>query len=74
MDDPRVEPRNDVRLKQMNLRVSNPGNMYEFGDFYGDFSPFVLSSSLQGLNLRLSRKIAEKSQGSFAEAKRLLHG
>lgn len=53
-DDPRTEVRRDVRLKQFNMKVLNPRNLYEFGDFYADFSPFTLSSSLEGLNMEVS--------------------
>lgn len=52
-DDRRIEPRRDVRLKQVDLRVSNDENLYQFGDFYADFSQFVLGSSLEGFNIDL---------------------
>lgn len=53
-DDRRVEPRRDVRLKQFNVKILNPKNLYEAGDFYADFSPFTLSSSLEGLHAEMS--------------------
>jgi hypothetical protein len=52
-DDRRVEPRRDARMKQFNMKISNPRDLYEFGDFYGDFSPFTLSSSLEGFHADL---------------------
>ncbi|MBI4971126.1 MAG: hypothetical protein HZC17_04720 [Candidatus Omnitrophica bacterium] len=47
-DDPRIEIRRDLRLKDINLRVYNPKNMLEFGDIYGDFTNFTLASTLEG--------------------------
>ncbi len=49
-DDRRVEVRRDLRMKQFNMKVFNPKNLYEFGDFYADLSAFTLSSSLEGLH------------------------
>jgi len=53
-DNPRIEPRADVRLKDVNLKVYNPENLAELGDFYGEFSQFVLGASLEGLNTEFS--------------------
>ncbi|HOD11914.1 MAG TPA: hypothetical protein PLO93_05530 [Candidatus Omnitrophota bacterium] len=53
-DDPRVESRRDVRLKQVDLQVANERNLYQFGDFYGSFSQFVLGSSLEGFNMDIN--------------------
>jgi len=53
-DNRRIETKKDVRLKQLNLKVFNPKNIFEFGDFYADFSPFVLGSSLEGFNIKIS--------------------
>ncbi len=50
-DDRRAEPRKDVRMKQFNAKISNARDLYEFGDFYADFSAFTLSSSLEGLHV-----------------------
>jgi hypothetical protein len=50
-DDIRIESRRDVRLKDMNVKVFNPKNMLQFGDFYGDFSQFVVSSNVEGFGL-----------------------
>lgn len=47
-DNPRIEVRRDVRMKQFNIKVSNPDNLYQFGDMYADFSQYTLSSSLEG--------------------------
>jgi hypothetical protein len=47
-DNPRVDSSRDVRMKQFNLSVSNEDNLFEAGDFYTDFSQFVLGSSLEG--------------------------
>jgi hypothetical protein len=52
-DNPRIESRRDVRLKQLNLKVLNPDNLFEFGDFYGDMSQFVLGSSLEGFHAKV---------------------
>ncbi len=48
-----LEPRKDVRVKQYSFKISNPYNLFAFGDFYGEFSPFTLNSSLEGFNLEL---------------------
>ncbi len=53
-DNRRIEPRRDVRLKQMNVKAYNQANLLEFGDFYGDFSQFVLGASLEGLNAEVA--------------------
>ena len=53
-DNRRIETKKDIRLKQLNIKVFNPKNLFEFGDFYADFSPFVLGSSLEGFNVKLS--------------------
>lgn len=50
-DDRRVESRRDVRLKQIDMRVLNDQYLYQLGDFYADFSQFVLGSSLEGFNV-----------------------
>lgn len=55
-DDHRIESRKDVRLKQLDLRVFNKDNMVQFGDFYGDFSQFVLGQSLEGLNVKIAHE------------------
>ena len=47
-DNPRIEPRKDVRVKQYSLKIANPDNLFIFGDFYGELSPFTLGSSLEG--------------------------
>jgi len=59
-DNPRIEPRVDVRLKDVNLKAYNPENLAEFGDFYGEFSQFVLGASLEGLNTEFSPSSKEK--------------
>ena len=61
-DDPRVDVRRDVRMKQFDLKILNPDNLYEFGDFYGDFSPFALGSSLEGAHAVLSPSSSQKYQ------------
>jgi hypothetical protein len=59
-DNPRIEPRRDLRLKQFNGKVYNPQNLVEFGDFYGDFSQFVLGSTLEGVNTEITPSTREK--------------
>ncbi|MBF0505081.1 MAG: hypothetical protein HQL14_08290 [Candidatus Omnitrophica bacterium] len=61
-DDPRVDVRKDVRIKQFDLKVMNPENLYEFGEFYGDFSQLALGSSLQGAHIELSPRQDQKYQ------------
>lgn len=53
-DNPRIESRRDVRLKQINVKAYNQKNLFEFGDFYGDFSQFVLGTSLEGFNVEVA--------------------
>jgi hypothetical protein len=53
-DNERMEERNAVVLKQLNLSVFNDDNLVEFGNFYSDFSQFVMGSSLEGLNAELA--------------------
>ncbi|BBD09520.1 hypothetical protein [Desulfovibrio ferrophilus] len=53
-DNQRMESRNAVVLKQLNLSVSNDYNLFEFGDFYSDFSRFVMGASLEGANVELT--------------------
>jgi len=48
-DNPRIEPRRDVRIKEYSLKVSNPDNLFLAGDFYGELSPLTMGSSLEGL-------------------------
>jgi hypothetical protein len=50
----RVESQEDVRLKQLNLSISNPQNLFEFGDFYSEFSQFTMGSSLEGFNAEMN--------------------
>ena len=52
-DNIRVETENEVKLKQVKIRVYNIKNFFEFGDFYKELSPFVLGSSLYGFNFDL---------------------
>ncbi|MDD5634391.1 MAG: hypothetical protein PHW46_03845 [Candidatus Omnitrophica bacterium] len=52
-DDRRIEDRKDLRLKQLTTQIYNSDNMLMFGDFYGDFSQFTLTSSLEGFYLEL---------------------
>ncbi|MDD5069465.1 MAG: hypothetical protein PHV17_01955 [Candidatus Omnitrophica bacterium] len=47
-DNPRIEVRSDLRVKEYSLKISNPDNLFIFGDFYGELSPFTLGSSLEG--------------------------
>lgn len=66
-DNNRIEPRRDVRMKQYDMKVLNNDYLYEFGQFYGDYSNFVMSSSLEGLNTVLYPTPAQKY--SFVAAK-----
>jgi hypothetical protein len=50
----RIESQEDVRLKQLNLSISNPQNLFEFGNFYSDFSRFTMGSSLEGFNAEMN--------------------
>ncbi|MDD5730423.1 MAG: hypothetical protein PHN57_04780 [Candidatus Omnitrophica bacterium] len=59
-DNSRIEARRDIRLKDVNLKIYNPQNLAEFGDFYGEFSQFVLGASLEGLNTEASPSGKEK--------------
>lgn len=48
-DNPRVEPRRDVRIKDGFLKVSNPDDLYMAGKFYGELSPLTMGSSVEGV-------------------------
>ncbi len=61
-DDLRIDPRKDVRMKQFNLKIMDPDNLYEFGDFYGDLSQFTLSSSLEGAHAVVTPSPSQKYQ------------
>ncbi len=50
----RVESQEDVRLKQLNLSISNPQNLFEFGNFYSEFSRFTMGSSLEGFSAEIN--------------------
>ncbi len=52
-DNPRIEPRRDVRIKEYSLKVANPDNLFLAGDFYGELSPLTMGSSLEGLNAEM---------------------
>ena len=52
-DNDRIEPRGDVRLKQMSAKIYNPSNIVEFGDSYAEFSQLTLGSSIEGLNAEM---------------------
>ncbi len=52
-DDRLVEQRRDLRMKSINLRILNDKNLFEFGDFYGELSPFTLGRSLEGMNIQI---------------------
>lgn len=47
-DNPQYETIYGLRLKELNVRVSNPDNLLEFGDLYADFTNFTLGSTLEG--------------------------
>lgn len=59
-DNVRIEPRRDIRVKQYDMKVLNSQNLFEFGQFYGDYSSFVLSDSLEGFNVELQPNNAQK--------------
>lgn len=61
-DDRLVEPRRDLRMKSMNLRILNDKNMVELGDFYGELSPLTLGRSLEGVNVQLESDRQSKYQ------------
>ena len=50
-DDPRAESGSRVHFKQLSVKVANTANMFEFGNFYAEFSQFVLGASLEGFHL-----------------------
>ncbi|MBU1044057.1 MAG: hypothetical protein KJ915_06625 [Candidatus Omnitrophica bacterium] len=52
-DNSRVENTRDVKIKQFNLSARNEDNLFELGDFYADFSQFVMGSSLEGANAQM---------------------
>ncbi len=52
-DNPRIEPRRDVRVKEYVLKIMNPDNLFLYGDFYTELSPFTLSNSLEGLTAEI---------------------
>ncbi len=52
-DNSRVENNRDVRMNQFNLSARNDDNLFEIGDFYADFSQFVMGSSLEGANAQM---------------------
>jgi len=62
-DNARVENKRDVKIKQFNVSARNEDNLFELGDFYADFSQFVMSSSLEGANasMQLSDSLTVKS-------------
>ncbi|MDD4203100.1 MAG: hypothetical protein PHQ52_06505 [Candidatus Omnitrophica bacterium] len=51
-DTSRIEPRKDVRMKQLSMSISNNINRIRFGDFYGELSQFVLGASLEGFEAK----------------------
>ncbi|MFH1665550.1 MAG: hypothetical protein ABIA77_05340 [Candidatus Omnitrophota bacterium] len=59
-DDRRIESRKDVRIKQLDMKISNPKNMLHFGDFYGEFSQFTLGQSLEGFDLNIQEVDGQK--------------
>ena len=67
-DDRRIENRKDVRIKQMDLKIFNPDNMLQFGDFYGEFSQFTMGQSLEGFNVVIGE--AEGQKYHFIAARR----
>lgn len=52
----RVENQEQPKFKQLNLKVLNPENSVEFGNFYSEFSSFTMGSSLEGFNAEVSPK------------------
>ncbi|MFH1061840.1 MAG: hypothetical protein V1747_03010 [Candidatus Omnitrophota bacterium] len=52
-DNSRVESSRDVKIKQFNISARNDDNLFELGDFYADFSQFVMGSSLEGANAQM---------------------
>lgn len=53
-DNPRVEVRRDIRMKQLSLRLGNDDNYVRFGDLYTDFSQFTLGASLEGFDMEVN--------------------
>ena len=49
-DDIRIEENDKLKIKNFNAMVYNPQNMIQYGHFYGEFSQFVLGSSMEGMN------------------------
>ncbi|HSV44063.1 MAG TPA: hypothetical protein VLJ10_05860, partial [Candidatus Bathyarchaeia archaeon] len=52
-DNPRIESRRDVRIKDYSLKISNPDNLFLAGDFYGELSPLTMGSSFEGLTAEM---------------------
>lgn len=73
-DNARVDSSRDVKIKQFNLSVRNEENLFEVGDFYADFSQFVMGSSLEGAHaqvmacekMSLKTVVARKYEGDVA--------
>jgi len=66
-DDRLVESERGLRMKSINMRVLNDRNMFEFGDFYGELSPFTLGRSLEGFNAQVES--ANRSKYRFIAAR-----
>lgn len=49
-DDPRIEVRRDLRMKQFSMKVLNPDNIYQAGDLYAELSQYTLGASLEGFS------------------------
>ena len=52
----RVENQETPKFKQLNLKILNPENSVEFGNFYSEFSNFTMGTSLEGFNAEVSPK------------------
>jgi len=48
-NDTQIQKTRDLRVLQGNLKILNANNLFEVGDFYGEFSQFVLGHNLEGI-------------------------
>lgn len=69
-DNRRIDPRQDLRLEQLSVRIGNDKNELQFGDFYADFSPFTLGTSLEGFLAKATPADIAEIQGVAARSQR----
>ncbi len=62
-----IEKENNIKFLQRNFKLFNSKNLFEYGDFYSDFSQFVLGTNLDGFNFELIPKPKQKYKIIFAK-------